>query len=728
MNNFHYQHGGYSWTFYLSEKENRSLIRFLVITLFSALIQVFLFPYDGICKEARNEWISVPIRTANQRQAGLAGGEGFQYVMDISYAPSDSSIAYFCVDTSRIWKSTDGGSTWRHKSRGFLANGVRSIIVDPKNPDIVFAAGFLGYDAARGSKYTAAVRGIFRTMDGGEHWNLMRETGFFKQESKGRLFAFDSSSCDVFHASVVFAGSYSEGLLKSADSGVTWNCVGFKGKHIVDIEEDPLVPGRLLVATEEGPFRYSGRSIESLGTGLPSWPRSIAVHHQNPKIIYVAVGKYGVYKSTDGGKSFERSSNGLPTNVFCADIACSRVDSNIVYISFQKSGTLNPYYSHDAGKTWKGPVTIDEGRLSHAIGQWFSSAIAPHPSDGFVALVCANGAARILKTVDGGKRWAYSSTGFTGGNLGVGSTSLGFSPDGKMAFFLIDHGWWLTEDRGDTFRNLELKRIKGLGSSPVGAINGDIIVAAVGSWGEQGIEVSKDCGVSWNVFDNLFDDYRFISFHPQEPSIIYAQRYRSDDGGCHWIKLKESVRAVYRKNGDIVYAISASSTGKAVVKKSIDRGTSWKSPYGIPAFNKKGVYEIAVAPDDQDRLYVATTSGIWVYHGGRWRQRGPRDGLAKDAFGWLFVKCICVDPNNPKVIYAGRWAPSRGQSNGIFRSTDGGITWKNISWNLGPELSVGSVSVSPLDSAVYIGTSLGTWKYEGDETQKISVPSHLWVE
>lgn len=669
-------------------------------------------------------WQSVPIRTLNQKAAGLKGGEGFQYVMDITYAPSDPSIAYFCVDTSQVWKSTDGGSTWQHRGRGFWAHGARSIIVDPKNPNIVFAAGFLGYHVATGSKYPAAVRGIYRTTDGGEHWSLVRETEFFKQESKGQLFAFDSSSGDTSHTSVVFAGSHSEGLLRSTDGGVTWNSVGFKGKHIIDIEKDPLVPGRLTVATEEGLFRYSDNSIEPVGTGLPSWPRSIALHYQNSKIIYAAVAKYGVYKSSDGGKSFERSSNGLPSSVFCADIACSPVDSNIVYVSFQQTGRLNPYYSHDAGKTWKGPATIDKEKLSHTVGQWFSSPIAPHPTDAFVAMVSANGRARILKTVNKGKQWAYSSTGFTGGKLGVGRTSIGFSPDGRMVFFLIDHGCWLSEDGGDTFRDLGVKRFRAL-TSPVGAINGDTIVAAVGTWTEHCIEVSKDCGVSWEIFGNLLDNYRFISFHPQNPSVIYAHRYRSDDGGYHWKKLKEDVRAVYRQNGDIIYAISADSKGKAVIKKSTNQGSTWESPYVTAPFTQKGVHEIAVAPDNQDRLYVASTTGVWIYYGGKWHQRGHYDGLAKDAFGWLFVKCICVDPNNPNVIYAGRWSPGRGQSNGIFRSNDGGITWENITWNLGPELSVWSVSVSPLDSTVYIGTSLGTWKYEGDKTQSIGAPKKL---
>ncbi|NIA11794.1 MAG: hypothetical protein GWP10_19235 [Nitrospiraceae bacterium] len=627
--------------------------------------------------------------------------------MDITYAPSNSSIAYFSVDTSQIWKSTDGGSTWQHKSKGFLANGARSIIVDPKNPNIVFAAGFLGYDAARGSKHTAAARGIYRTTDGGEHWKLVRETEFFKQESKGRLFAFDSSSGDAHHTSIVFAGSYSEGLLKSTDGGSVWKCVGFKGKHIIDIEEDPSVPGRLLVATEEGLFRYSANSTGSLGKGLPSWPRSIAIHHQNPKIIYAAVGKHGVYKSTDGGKSFKPFNKGLPSSVFCADIACSPVNSNIVYVSFQHSGRHNPYYSHNGGVNWKAPTNTDVGNLSIVDGFWFSSAIAVHFTEAMTALVVGNGSARVLKTIDGGKNWAYSGNGFTGGRM----RDIAFSKDGKMFFCLTDHGLFLTGDRGETFRKLKVKRIFGLESSCSAAINGNTIVASVGTWGKKGLEVSQDLGKTWKIFDKLVDSYHFIAFNSKDNRIIYAGPYCSRDRGKTWTKLTQTIRAMYAENGDIVYAISRADNKKCYILKSIDQGETWSKPYPVCPFSLKSVTDIAIAPDNPDRMYLATSNGLWIFDGKKWLLRNANHGLDKDFFGMCYISSVAVDPNHPKVIYVGRQAPGHGRSNGVFRSTDGGTTWKNISWNLGPELTIWSVSVSPIDSIVYLGTSLGTWKY-----------------
>jgi photosystem II stability/assembly factor-like uncharacterized protein len=79
-------------------------------------------------------------------------------------------------------------------------------------------------------------------------------------------------------------------------------------------------------------------------------------------------------------------------------------------------------------------------------------------------------------------------------------------------------------------------------------------------------------------------------------------------------------------------------------------------------------------------------------------------------FGLNLVRAVAVDPNRPEILYAGKWSAGRGSSNGVFRSTDSGASWANISANLGPELEIGSIFVDPADSTVYIGSYLGTWK------------------
>jgi hypothetical protein len=171
---------------------------------------------------------------------------------------------------------------------------------------------------------------------------------------------------------------------------------------------------------------------------------------------------------------------------------------------------------------------------------------------------------------------------------------------------------------------------------------------------------------------------------------------------------------MYPQDGDIVYAVEQHEKNKASIIKSLEKGNTWTRPYGTIPLSSASIIEVVVSPQDQDRLYVATSSGVWLYDGKKWHQRNDQHGLARDAWGGCYVSAVAVDPRNPKTIYAGRRSPGYGQSNGVFRSLDGGLSWANITGNLGPELTVWAIEVDPANSKVYIGTALGTWKFEPD--------------
>ncbi|MCL4872385.1 MAG: hypothetical protein KJ063_25770, partial [Anaerolineae bacterium] len=87
-------------------------------------------------------WQQVVKRTQAQKTAGLSGGEGWQLISGIVYAPSNSNIAYLVSDTNQVWKTTNANADpysikWERKANGFFANGGASIVVDPTNPNIV---------------------------------------------------------------------------------------------------------------------------------------------------------------------------------------------------------------------------------------------------------------------------------------------------------------------------------------------------------------------------------------------------------------------------------------------------------------------------------------------------------------------------------------------------------------------------------------------------------------
>ena len=328
----------------------------------------------------------------------------------------------------------------------------------------------------------------------------------------------------------------------------------------------------------------------------------------------------------------------------------------------------------------------------------------------------------LRMTANGGKTWQCMSSGVSGSRRGA-RTTIAFRPDDpkKMAFFHTDHGCTLTEDGGYTWVYVTAPRQKDLGAMtmPGGAYDPSpgsrTMISAVGGWSKQRLCLTHDDGKTWEVRQDMVDSYRFFAWHPQSPKIVYVGTgsggLRSEDGGGTWKPLSKPVRAMLRGNGDVLYAVTKSGHRRWQIERSTDRGETWQPlgneiPYSIP--------EIDVDPQNPDRVYAATYyGGIWAYDGKAWTGRDEGDGLERDFFGAMIFQRLAVDPRQPNVIYAGQNHCWRGVARGIFRSTDSGRTWQNISGNLGPDLTVWAITVSPHDSTVWLGTAYGNWRLPG---------------
>lgn len=644
---------------------------------------------------------TLPITTKVLKQNGVAGGEGFQLVMAIAFAPSDSNIVYMGSDTSQIWKSSNGGRTWHPINNGYYALGTCSLVVHPSNPDLVFSAGSLGKKFKRG-KYLSSHQGIYRTTDGGLNWNMVHEASFFKQESRGTLFVIDSRTLEQKEFTI-YSGTYSGDLLVSRDSGLSWNNTGFNKGPIQEIAESPESPGTILVATQNGLYTYNEKNVNIIGNGLTSWPRSIAVTNKEPKSIFAALGKRGVYKSSDGGLNFEPNFINNRTEEI-NDIEISQ--SNAKTLIFIKSGKGGgPFYSKDGGKNWSRAISTNSKGLTDGDGFYFPSPVAINPNNHNVVLTSSNGKAKILSSNDGGKSWMYSNSGYQGGRLRdvVDITSK------KMIFLLTDHGAWQTEDGGQTFEAVTHPK-KGGKSTGGGAISNKTVVLTVGSWKEKNLLVSKDSGRSW--FDTgLRDKISSVYAHKDKGNVFYAGNYRSNDGGKTWNKLSYRIRAIDQFNNDIVYAFQRKDN-KSQLMVSVDRGNQWqKLGTEIPI---KGllINELEIDPFSREILYAATNRGVWVYSEKKWTLRNKNEGLSPDRFGGQYYQSICAHPFINGLLFVGKRSPGVGMANGLFYSTDGGEEWKSISHEILSNTNIWSININSHDGIVYVGTSHGVYKVE----------------
>jgi uncharacterized surface protein with fasciclin (FAS1) repeats len=458
----------------------------------------------------------------------------------------------------------------------------------------------------------------------------------------------------------------------------------------------------------------------------------MVVDQQNPNNVYATVYQYGVYKSTDGGMNFSPINNGFneAAGKETTSIAISPVDGSYLYVYFQN--TTHLYYSNNGGSNWIRPSSMDEkNAYGYVSGSqtdpnipsqagWATGPIAAHPKDKNIALA-AGSFYHIKRTTDGGRNWKYSNSGYTGGALGTGGSGFSWdlkNPD-RFAFFLMDYGGYLTEDNGSVFKSMRAISYKGLESTNAGAIDSStgLIITAVGGWEEQILAKSTDNGVSWkhiptdDAGNSTLSNYTFIGFHPQNPNIIYAQRFKGTRNpstqAISWKMLSYPVKAIFKGNGDHVYSFYDKT-----IYKSTDAGTTWAVHSTLPnPETSAAIYMIAIDPTNENRMYAAVlTNGIYIWNGTTWIKKGVSDGFTKDRFGKWNTLAVAVDPRSPNVVYAGNVSPSLGQSNGIFRSTDYGATWQNISYNLGPEFNAFGIGVNPHNGYVYLGSYHGTWK------------------
>lgn len=654
----------------------------------------------------------VPLTSEAQRKQGVPGGEGFQMVMTIEYAPSNPLIVYLASDTSQVWKSIDGGRSWSPKNNGYAALGSRSLFVHPHNENIVFSAGSLGKTFERGGAKNSH-QGIYRSIDGGEHWNMVFETDFFKQDSRGSLFAIDSRT-QKENEFTLYAGSYSDGLLVSKDGGVTWQKAGFSQGRIHEVIELPDAPGKLLIASDAGLFEYDGQNFRELGVGLATWPRSIAVSSAQPEVVLAALGPKGIYRSIDKGASFGKVLKMAQVFGAINDVEFSPVDADRAILTVSgKAG--RPYYSDDGGQSWRAARSTNSKNLASGDGFFFPSPIAMHPKDSMTALTSSNSKSTVLVTLDGGQDWAYSGSGYRGGRL---QDVAALSAD-EMIFGLTDHGAWRTTDGALSFKPLDHPRMGGRSIGGV-AQAGATIVLSVGSWKTKQLLVSQDAGTTWQN-TRLSGSLRFVENQEDSPNVFYAGDFRSDDNGKSWKKLQYEVVALDPTDHSTAYAIKSTGTGSQLLI-STDSGNNWKETGATLSGKSRVVNSIAVDPACSNRVYAATSDGVGILLGNKWHDIGPSQGLAAAPLGGNYVESIVTYPHIPGLLLAGKRSPGKGMANGVFYSDDYGQSWQSVPDGKLSNTNVWSISVNPYDGSIYAGTSHGIYRIETIDGASLEKP------
>lgn len=270
--------------------------------------------------------------------------------------------------------------------------------------------------------------GLWQTDDAGMSWRNISD-GFFSSGSIGAIAVSESDPNILYagtgeHAVRAHTTTRGDGVYKSTDAGRTWTHIGLiHAHHIAAIRIHPNNPDVVYVAvqgelyapnTRRGVYRSTdgGRNWERvLHVNATTGAADLALNPANPRILYAALWDHqrspwairsggpgsGLYKSSDGGDNWEKMAGGLPTAIGKAGIDVARSDPDRLFavVEAEQGGVFR---SDDGGQTW---ILTQPERITYA-RSWYYNKIAIDPQDKETVYVLN---APLLRSIDGGKNF-----------------------------------------------------------------------------------------------------------------------------------------------------------------------------------------------------------------------------------------------------------------------------------------------------------------------------------
>jgi photosystem II stability/assembly factor-like uncharacterized protein len=631
-------------------------------------------------------------------------------VCRVAGVPGDPRVYYAASAAGGVWKSVDGGGTWKPTTDEQSVSSIGSLALAPGNPNILYAGA--GEANIRGDLVVG--NGIYKSTDGGKHWQHV-----WKQEGQiGTIIVHPVDPSIVFAAVLghAFGPNKERGVYRTVDGGKHWQRVLFKDNHTgaSDVCFDPTNPQILFAAlwqarrepwslTSGGPgsgiyiSRDGGETWKQLappakdeleqgtpGKGLPKGPWGkigVAVAPSDGRRVYALIeaDKGGLYRSDDGGDSWTLASgdqNLRQRAWYYSTITVDPKNPDIVVCP-----QVSMLRSIDGGKTF-GPFPVPNRGDHHDL--W----IDPHDprrminaSDGGVAV-----------TINGGENWATPHLPIAqfyhvaadnhipyrvcGAMQDLGTAS---GPSNSLAFGGIGRGDWINIGGGES------------GFAVPDPSNPDIIYA--GSYGGyisrfdwktrqvQNVSIYPLPAVGRGGAELR---YRFqwtspILVSPHNAKLVYHASnvlFETRDGGKHW------------------RAISPDLTRNDKIKQQWTGGPITGDNTGAEIYCT--IFALAESPKQPGLLWVGSDDGLVHISqdgGKQWRNVTSHiTGLPE----WGTISCIEPSPFEAGTAYvvvdAHRLDNMRPY---LFKTTDFGMTWKNLASRLPQDQYLHAVRADP---------------------------------
>jgi PKD repeat protein len=583
----------------------------------------------------------------------------------IRFHPLNSSIMYTGSPAGGLWISVNGGTSWTVMADQIASLGCSDLVIDPTNASVMYLATG---DADAKDTYSI---GVLKSTDGGVTWNTTGLIYTVQQSATIAKLLIHPTNPQILYAATT------SGIMKTLDGGINWFVVktggGFK-----DIEFKPF----------------------------------------NPNTIY-ATASGGFFKSTNGGATWTTTPTSFPGSVGRSCISVTPADSNYVYIlgSTPGTGSADDYGYEGIVRSTNGGQTFTIMSSSPNIlgwntsgtdqgGQgWYDLALAVSPTNKDVLFT---GGVNIWKSLDGGvtmtncSNWWGSGTGYAHAD----QHAIEFLPgSGTTVFAANDGGVFKTSNTGsawtDMSSGLHIAQQYNLGVSQTNS------ALTLTGWQDNGTNLHNgtaceevlggdgfECIISWSNASEMYGE------------LYYGDINKSTNGGASFSNIVSSGGTGVDEDGAwntpfIQHPTNASTllVGKSEVYRSTNGGNSWSQ---VGSISGNGLLSrLAYAPSNPNYIYVTDGNGLWVSTDGATFTNKSSLLPGADITGFA------IDPANPDIVYVS--SSGYNANDKVFVTSDAGNTWQNYSTGL-PNVPCNHIVFEPsADDKLYLATDIGVF-------------------
>jgi photosystem II stability/assembly factor-like uncharacterized protein len=593
------------------------------------------------------------------------------------------------VGSGGLWKTTNAGTTWQPIFDKQPSYSIGCVTLDPANPDIVW----VGTGENVSGRHVGWGDGLYRSLNGGRTWQRM---GLEKSQHIGNILVDPRDGNTIFVAAEgpLWSAGGERGLYKSSDGGQNWTLVLAIDENtgITDIAFDPSNPNTIYAAAYQ-----RRRHIWSFMGGGPN---------------------SGIHKSTDGGATWRRISEGLPKgDIGKIGLAVSAANPELVYATIEANEEERGFYrSQDRGESWeKRSEYISGGTGPHYYQVIEASPTNPdlvYQMDVFVHV-----------TRDGGKTFKNMET---GKEKHSDNHALWIDPDdGYHLLVGTDAGLYETFDEGQSWRHFpnlpvsQFYRVDLDNSQPFFNILGGAQDLGTLFGPSRTLNIEGVRNQDWYV--PLGADGYHVAFDPDDPDTFYLEyqvgnSFRYDRRSMEMIDIKPQPapdEPPERWNWDAPIVVSPHSSSRIYVAsqrlwRSEDRGDSWTaaSPdltrnqnryelelmgrvwsvddlYHTSAMSQYStITHLSESPLVEGLLYVGTDDGLIQVSedgGANWHEAEPLPGVPELSL----INNVKASWHDADTVFAIANAHQTGDlSPYLFASHDRGRSWHSIGGDL----------------------------------------------